>query len=119
MNFHATIAYSGFHSTFNFVRWRTRPLNQQNAGPEALAKTKVKLEITHPKTPQLTTKSRSRPVTLPSQAELESKIADEMTRYAFSLAGLSDSEIDAGNHLLGRFGLCQLTLCSCTVTKIH
>ena len=38
------------------------------------------MELTHPKTPQLMTRGRSRPLSVPSQADLESKTAEEMAK---------------------------------------
>ena len=52
----------------------------QNVGPQVVDKCKTKMELTHPKTPQLVTKGRSRPVATVSQAEIEEKIAEEVSR---------------------------------------
>ncbi len=58
------------------LRWRSRPASQQNNGPHVEEKTKM--QLTHPKTPQLMTKRRSRPNNVQGQSDIEDKIVEEM-----------------------------------------
>ena len=72
-------------------------MTEQNVGPDVSNKSNAKLEITHPKTPQLTTKSRSRPVMFPSHTELENRLAEDMAKYALLVFIISSSIIELVN----------------------
>ena len=44
-------------------------------------KSKGKMPLTHPKTPQLMTKRRCRSNAVPGQVDMEEKVVEEMKRY--------------------------------------
>eukprot|EP00794_Sanderia_malayensis_P018772 gene18772-20663_t len=93
-------------------RWKSRPANQQNSGPHLLD-VKAKNQLTHPKTPQLVTKSRARPSHVQSQSDVEAKIANEIKSYKFK-AKEFDRRIYEMN---GESGLPDLARLPLTETK--
>ena len=67
-------------------RFRTKPLKEQNMGPDAITdKDRVQTRITCPRTPNLSTKERKRPLPVDclSREQQEEKEAEEIKKYVY------------------------------------
>ncbi|XP_069507086.1 targeting protein for Xklp2-A-like isoform X2 [Ambystoma mexicanum] len=69
---------------------------QQNEGPGPSPIKCMKTKLTNPKTPQLETKRRHRPVTCKSTAELEAEELDKIQQYKFRAQELDPRVLDGG-----------------------
>ncbi|XP_033625483.1 targeting protein for Xklp2 homolog [Asterias rubens] len=64
-------------------RFRTKPIAEQNKGPEPAADKPKRKRLTHPKTPALESRNRHRPVTAVSRTQQEELEVADMRNYKF------------------------------------
>nr|E2RYF8.1 RecName: Full=Targeting protein for Xklp2 homolog; Short=TPX2 homolog; AltName: Full=Microtubule-associated protein TPX2 homolog [Patiria pectinifera]BAJ24842.1 microtubule-associated protein homolog-like [Patiria pectinifera] len=76
------LAVSQFH-TKTPDRFRSKPLSEQNKGPEPAHDRPKKAKLTQPMTPALESRNRHRPVTAISQAQREEQELADMKNYKF------------------------------------
>ncbi|KAM3921534.1 targeting protein for Xklp2 [Leptodactylus fuscus] len=75
-------------------RFHLRSRKKDIEGPSPVKSTKLKL--THPKTPQLQTKQRNRPVTCKSSAELEAEELAKLQQFKFKAQELNTKIFEGG-----------------------
>ncbi|XP_065676246.1 targeting protein for Xklp2 homolog isoform X2 [Hydra vulgaris] len=85
-------------------RFRMKPKRCDNNGSLELEKPNHPFHVTNPKTPNLATKTRTRPVTAISRQEMEEKEAEEISNYHFKATEFNPKIIEKG----GFYGVKQI-----------
>ncbi|KAL9835245.1 LOW QUALITY PROTEIN: targeting protein for Xklp2 [Geothlypis trichas] len=108
----ATTEYVSFAEQVEAFQKRTPPryhLRSRKSEEGSVSKKPVKAGPTHPKTPVLRTKQRSRPVTCKTAAELEAEEIEKIQQYKFKAREVNHKIFEGAPHLPKKPPLKKLT----------